>query len=108
MDATQRASELEPLRLLPVLRILTLASQVHHVHARLVCARTRRVRAVEARHLAMYLARELTGWSWPQLGRLFDRNHATVIYGHRVIARRCAASPEFARLIQSFKAQLTA
>lgn len=40
-----------------------------------------------ARHLAMYLARELTSSSLPQIGRgIGDRDHTTVIYGVSKIA----------------------
>jgi chromosomal replication initiator protein len=35
----------------------------------------------------MYLARELTGESLPEIGRGFHRNHATVLHACRAIAR---------------------
>src|SRR5579871_941665 len=33
-----------------------------------------------SRHMAMYLCRELTGHSYPALGRAFDRDHTSVMY----------------------------
>lgn len=48
------------------------------------------------RHLAMYLARELTHRSLTVIGRQFGgRNHSTVRHACRKIARQ-AAEPEFA------------
>jgi len=41
-----------------------------------------------ARAVAMYLARELTGLSFPKIGAAFAKNHSTVIYAHRMIATR--------------------
>jgi chromosomal replication initiator protein len=45
--------------------------------------------AVRARHVAMYLARHLTGQSLPEIGRRFgNRHYASVIYAVRSIERR--------------------
>lgn len=43
---------------------------------------------VKARHLAMWLARNLTGASYPELAKAFERDHATVIYGCRRVESR--------------------
>lgn len=40
-----------------------------------------------ARQFAMALSRELTGHSLPELGRLFQRDHTTVLHGVQVIER---------------------
>lgn len=36
---------------------------------------------VEARHIAFYLMRKLTGLTLTQIGEIFNRDHSTVIYG---------------------------
>lgn len=41
---------------------------------------SRRKDIVKARHIAMYLCRALTDLSYPELGRLFERHHTTVIH----------------------------
>lgn len=43
---------------------------------------------VEARHCAMWLARHLTPYSYPRIGRAFDRDHTTVMHGVRKVERR--------------------
>ena len=40
------------------------------------------------RQIAMYLARELTGASYPKLGRHFARDHTSVLYAWRAIGER--------------------
>lgn len=46
----------------------------------------RDVRIVRARHVAMYLAKQLTDYSYPQIARRFgDRDHTTVMHACRKI-----------------------
>ena len=53
--------------------------------------------ASRARGLAWWLARRLTPWSWPEIGkRLFDVNHSSAIYGARAVHERMADDPAFA------------
>jgi chromosomal replication initiator protein len=46
------------------------------------------------RQIAMYLARELTGFSLPSIGRMFNRDHTTVMYAIRQVEARIAYDPE--------------
>lgn len=58
---------------------------------------------VEARSLAMYLARRLTGSSLEAIGRAFGgREHTTVLRSVRSMARRLAADPCLAEDVESF------
>ena len=38
-----------------------------------------------ARQVAMYLAKELTGESFPQIGKCFNRKHTTIMYAHQKV-----------------------
>lgn len=61
--------------------------------------RTRPV--VQARHLAMYLARELTDTSLPKIGERFGgRDHTTVMHGVKSIARQMAEDRDIYNLVQ--------
>lgn len=57
--------------------------------------RSRRQLPARARMLAMYLARELTPLSLPQIGRHFGRDHTTVLHACRAI--EAATGEEAAR-----------
>jgi chromosomal replication initiator protein len=50
---------------------------------------------VYPRQIAMYVCREITGKSLPQIGRAFgNRNHATVLYAHRKVTKGRIEAPE--------------
>jgi chromosomal replication initiator protein len=55
---------------------------------------TRRRAVVQARNVAIYLAREVSGNSLAQLGAYFGgRDHTTILHGYRTIASRCRTDP---------------
>ena len=58
--------------------------------------------------MAYSLARDLTGLSYPTLGRLFRRDHTSLLYGYRVVARRAAAEPAFAEKMLRYRGQACA
>ena len=65
---------------------------IHRIH---MTARRRVARFVRARHVVMYLTRELTEMSMPQIGfRLGGRDHTTVLHGVRKISAAIAAGTE--------------
>lgn len=39
----------------------------------------------KGRHVAMYLVRKLTDMSYPDIGRVFNRAHSTVLHACRVV-----------------------
>ncbi len=59
------------------------------------------------RQIAMYLAKELTSASLPEIGRAFGgKHHTTVLYSIRKIERQRQYSPELNRLIHSLSESL--
>ena len=56
--------------------------------------------ASRPRQIAMYLARELTGASFPRLGQHFDRDHSSVFYACRQTVARMAADARLATDIE--------
>lgn len=62
---------------------------------------------VLARSIAMFLARDLTGMSFPVLGRHFDRNHSTIILNMQRMQKRIAADPKLAEIVAELKRRLT-
>lgn len=60
----------------------------------------------QARQVAMYLCRELTHNSYPFLGRHFDRDHTTVLYGVNVIEERLKSDPKLREAVESIRESL--
>lgn len=60
-----------------------------------------------ARQVVMYLAREMTPMTLPQIGRyLGGKDHTTIIHGNRVIGSKLLISPMLQRDIEILKARL--
>jgi chromosomal replication initiator protein len=59
------------------------------------------------RQVAMYLSREMTRLSLPEIGRRFgDRHHTTVIHACQEVARRIRSDPEIARDVLAIRRAL--
>lgn len=63
---------------------------------------------VRARGIAMYLTREMTDLSLPEIGRLYGgRNHSTVLSSIETIASRTQQDPELDRFITGIRADIS-
>jgi chromosomal replication initiator protein len=62
---------------------------------------SRERRYARPRQVAMYMAREMTARSYPEIGRHFSRDHSTVIHGCRRVARIAAEDEDFRRDVES-------
>ena len=58
---------------------------------------------VHARHIAMYLAREYTTLSFPQIGRAMNKDHTTVYYVANKLANRSRGATMMNRDIAAIK-----
>ena len=61
---------------------------------------------VQARQLAMYLARELTAMSLAEIARGFNRDHTTVIHAIRTVSGRLEPDSDTTRAIHTVRANL--
>lgn len=67
-----------------------------------------RRRDVRVRQVAMYMCYDLTRHSYPSLGRIFNRDHTTILHATRKIEAAMAADPEFAAEIKQIEAAVRA
>lgn len=58
---------------------------------------------VRARHIAIYLIREITEISLPNIGKQFSRDHATVMSSIDVVKKRIISDPLYAADIENLK-----
>lgn len=50
---------------------------------------SRQKELAQPRHLCIYLIREVTGMSLPQIGKIFSRDHSTVMSSIKAIDKKC-------------------
>ncbi len=63
----------------------------------------------QPRQYAMYLSRQLTKCSYPQIGRMFgDRDHTTVLFAYRKISAMVAASEGMAEELRQLEQRIIA
>lgn len=76
--------------------------------ADLVSPRCQDQRTCYARHVAMYLVRELTPLSLPKIGRRFaGRDHTTVFYAVRKVADLIGSDPTTRQTVQALRDHLS-
>ncbi len=55
------------------------------------------------RQIAMYLCKQLTNLSFPEIGKVFgNKHHTTVMYACNQVENKMASDPKFKRLVESF------
>jgi chromosomal replication initiation ATPase DnaA len=69
-------------------------------------SRSRRSEIVRPRQIAMYATRLLTGKSFPDIARHFERDHSTVLYGVEKMAALARTNPEIAAELEEIKRSL--
>lgn len=70
-------------------------------------SQSRRQALVEARSLAMYIARQITGASYAEIGRYFgDRDHTTVLHACRKVTQAVADDKSTRRIADDLIAQI--
>ena len=78
----------QSLRKLSIEEIQTAVSKKYNVSMAQILSSERTQSIVTPRQLAMYIARKFTTKSLPEITKLFDKTHATIIHGVRNIEKR--------------------
>ncbi len=87
--------------------ILRVTAQHFEVEARDLKSKGRRHELVFPRQIAMYLIRELTPHSFPEIGQFFSgRDHSTVMYAVQKVADQVEEEPELSQKVREIKEQL--
>ena len=75
--------------------IITAVAKALRVTVEQIKSRRKTQHVAFARQVAMYLAREMTDLSFPEIGAAFGRDHSTVIHAHNLIAARAKGDAHF-------------
>jgi chromosomal replication initiator protein len=97
----------ENLATVTVPNIIEAVARYHNIRSADIIGKRRTRQLTEPRHIAMYLARQLTRNSFPELGREFgDRDHSTVQHGVKKIGEKLENNPDLAYKIQLIQQSL--
>lgn len=93
----------------PSIRLIAdICSDYYGIGYRDMISDRRSVPMVHARHVAMYLARTLTFQSQPAIGRVFGRDHTTVLHAIRHVETMIAGDAEVAEEIETLQTAIRA
>lgn len=76
-------------------QIVDVVGKHFRISAEEICGTSRKAPIVHARHIAVFLTRELTQNSWKHIGSLFgDRDHTSMMHGYQKISEMIARDRE--------------
>jgi chromosomal replication initiator protein len=61
----------------------------------------------EARHICVYLIREIIGMSYPNIGTVINRDHATILASYDKIRKKMIADPIFSIEVNEIIKEIT-
>ncbi len=76
-------------------KILTMVSQKYGITVEDIKSRKRTSNVASARHISVYIIKKLTDRSLPAIGRVFGRDHTTIINSIETVEKRMNTEPSF-------------
>lgn len=93
---------------LPPKAIRAHVATYYNVRLDWMCSKRRWEAVARPRMVAMFLMRRLTAMSFPDIGRMFDRDHSTVIHAVRTIGKLFDSDDRTFRDVVAIERQLLA
>jgi hypothetical protein len=91
----------------PFIRTIIGTVAAHHGLSMIeICSDRRSPVVARPRQIAMYLAKVMTIESMPKIGRVFGRDHTTVLHGVRRIKALYDADPDFAAEVETIRSKV--
>lgn len=98
----------EKRKTLTVEGIIDIVAGFYNVSVDDVKSTNRAAKTAYARQVAIYLAKEMTGESFPYIGDCFNRKHTTIMYSHQKVKSDIAVDRHLAQDITELTAQINA
>ncbi len=98
--------EAEPISV-TVEKIFTAAYRKYGISKEQVTGKNRSKDIANARHIVIYLIREMTEMSFPNIAKIFERDHSTIISSYNLIATKVFSEPLFASEIGDLKKDIS-
>ena len=87
--------------------ILSYVSRYYQLEESVVKGPQRAREAVTARQIAMYLIRTMTNLSQDNIGKLFNRDHSTVIHSIAQVEQKMKKDPAFSEKVKELKTNIS-
>lgn len=84
--------------------VMKLASKYFGMSAQDLVSDKRSLKYIMPRHVTMYLAKNLTNLSYPQVGAWFNRDHTTIIHGCDKIAKEIETNTRIKKYVDEITA----
>ena len=72
-----------------------------------ITGKKRNKEIAQARHISIYLIRELTEMSYPNIGKIFDRDHTTILFSYNTMHDKVNLDPLFSVEMNELKKEIT-
>lgn len=89
-----------------VKRIIAFVAHRYRMSPSVLTGPSRYVAVSDPRHIAVYLSRKLTTRTLHGIGRLFNRDHSTILHSVQRTEREIAADPDFAAIVATLKVDI--
>lgn len=86
--------------------ILNTISELYHIDSKEIKGSARGQKISQARHLAIYLSRELTQKSFANIAEYFNKKHTTIMFAHDKIKKELETNNELVSTIREIKLAL--
>lgn len=97
----------KPREQITVPQIIDVVAEAFNMDSKALTGKKRAARINHTRQVAMFLAREMTEASLPQIGEFFGRSHTTVLHGCNKIEEEIEADPVLASRLQRLRNQIS-
>ncbi len=87
-------------------KILKVVADYFHVQVEDLLGRSQAQEVTLPRHIAIFLCRQELHLSFPSIGKLFSRDHSTILASNKAIGKKREKEPEIARALFDLKTEL--
>ena len=88
-------------------RIFKAVESKYAVSKETITGNKRNKEIANARHISIYLIRELTEMSFPSIAKIFDRDHSTIISSYNLIAGKILSDPALSVSVGELKKEIS-
>lgn len=88
-------------------KIFAAVSKKYGIPKNTIIGKSRSKETANARHISIYLIRQITEMSFPNIAKIFDKDHSTMISSFNLIAAKIFSDPLFSSEINDLKKEIS-